>query len=71
MVYWTFWGMHFFWWIFWVLMVVLFFSVLTPIPRGRVRLYEDPRDPEEAICQGRNDNRGVHGAKSRADQHDR
>ena len=42
MVYWTFWGMHFFWWIFWVLMVVLFFSVLTPIPRGRVRLYEDP-----------------------------
>lgn len=42
MYYWTFWGMNFFWWLFWALMIVLFFAVLTPIPRGRMRLYEDP-----------------------------
>jgi putative membrane protein len=38
MHYWGF-GMHLFWWIFWVILIVLFFAVLTPVPRKRANLY--------------------------------
>ncbi|HEX3901485.1 MAG TPA: SHOCT domain-containing protein [Polyangia bacterium] len=42
MYYWSFWGMNFFWWIFWVVLMVAFFSLLAPVPRGRMRLYDNP-----------------------------
>ena len=32
-----FWGMHLFWWLFWILVMVLFFGLLTPVPRSKVR----------------------------------
>ena len=38
MHYWGF-GMHLFWWVFWVLLIVLFFVMLTPVPRKRAHLY--------------------------------
>ena len=31
------WGMHFFWWLFWVAAVVLMFSPMTPVSPGRRR----------------------------------
>lgn len=31
-------GMHLFWWIFWILLFASFFSFLTPVPRKRARL---------------------------------
>jgi putative membrane protein len=34
---WWFWGMHLFWWLFWIVLIVTFFSVLTPVPRRRAR----------------------------------
>lgn len=38
-------GMHLFWWLFWVVAFVTFFSVMTPMPRQRAkRLNETPRD---------------------------
>ena len=33
-----FFGMHMFWWFFWILMLVSFFSFLTPVPRKKARL---------------------------------
>ena len=33
----SFWGMHMFWWLFWVLLIVLFFGVATPVPRSRAK----------------------------------
>ena len=32
-----FWGMHLLWWLFWFLIVASFFSLLTPVPRNKVR----------------------------------
>lgn len=32
-----FWGMHLFWWLFWFLIIGTFFSLLTPVPRHKVR----------------------------------
>ncbi len=31
----SFWGMHFFWWIFWIAAMSLLFSPITPISQGR------------------------------------
>ncbi|HEY4185557.1 MAG TPA: SHOCT domain-containing protein [Polyangia bacterium] len=42
MFYYSLWGMTFFWWLFWVVMVVAFFAMLTPVPRKRLRLFDDP-----------------------------
>lgn len=39
---WSFWGMNLLWWLFWVALLVVFFALATPVPRHRVRLYEDP-----------------------------
>ena len=33
----SFWGMHMFWWLFWVLLIVSFFGVATPVPRSRAK----------------------------------
>lgn len=32
-----YWGMHLFWWIFWIVMIVLLFSSTTPVPKSRAR----------------------------------
>ena len=32
-----FWGMHFFWWLFWVAAVMLLLSPMTPVSPGRRR----------------------------------
>lgn len=38
-------GMHLFWWFFWVLAIGSFFSLLTPVPRQRANhLKETPLD---------------------------
>jgi putative membrane protein len=34
---WGFWGMHFFWWLFWIVVIGALFSLFTPVPRGRRR----------------------------------
>ena len=34
---WGFFGMHALWWLFWIIILVAFFSVLTPVPRGAAR----------------------------------
>jgi putative membrane protein len=34
---WSFWGIHLFWWLFWVALIVALFSLFTPTPRGRRR----------------------------------
>lgn len=34
---WWFFGMHAFWWLFWVAIIVLFFSLLTPVPKQQAR----------------------------------
>ena len=33
----SFWGMHMFWWLFWVLLIMLFVGVATPVPRSRAK----------------------------------
>ncbi len=38
---WGFFGMHVFWWLFWIVLILAFFSLLTPVPRHRAR--ETPR----------------------------
>lgn len=32
---WMFWGMHLFWWLFWIVLIVVLFALFTPVPRGR------------------------------------
>ena len=39
---WTFFGMHFFWWLFWVALIAALFSLATPMSRRRRRELEDP-----------------------------
>ena len=35
--------MHFFWWMFWVVLIIMFFGWTVPVPRRTVRMYrEDP-----------------------------
>lgn len=34
---WGFMGMHAFWWLFWVILIVVLFSYFTPVPRSRPR----------------------------------
>lgn len=33
---WSWFGMSFLWWIFWVLLIIGFFAFLTPVPRSQV-----------------------------------
>jgi putative membrane protein len=38
-----FFGMHFFWWMLWIVFIIIIFGWMTPVPRRTVRLYrEDP-----------------------------
>ena len=34
---WGFLGMHFFWWLFWIALIVVLFALIEPVPRGRRR----------------------------------
>lgn len=34
---WGFWGMHIFWWLFWIAVIVVMFSPLAPVSRWRRR----------------------------------
>ena len=36
-----FFGMHFFWWMLWILFIIIIFGWMTPIPRRTVRLYRE------------------------------
>lgn len=39
------WGMHLFWWIFWLMALIAFLLLLTPVPRQQMkRLQETPRE---------------------------
>ncbi|HWJ20424.1 MAG TPA: SHOCT domain-containing protein [Geobacterales bacterium] len=38
---WNFFGMHFFWWMFWIVLIIIVFGWATPVPRRRVRLYRE------------------------------
>jgi putative membrane protein len=37
-------GMSLLWWLFWGLFLVAFFSWATPVPRSRLRRYDEPLD---------------------------
>jgi putative membrane protein len=37
-----FWGMHVYWWFFWILLWVLFFSFMTPMRRTTYREMQSP-----------------------------
>jgi putative membrane protein len=39
---WSFFGMHFLWWMLWIGLLIVFFGFATPVPRRRMRLYEHP-----------------------------
>jgi len=45
-MYWGFGGMHYFWWMFWVISLFMFFSLAIPVRRGRYYslLRETPLD---------------------------
>lgn len=32
---WSFIGMHALWWLFWIALIVAFFALIEPVPRGR------------------------------------
>ena len=32
-----FWGMHLYWWLFWLVLITAFFGLLTPVPRKQAR----------------------------------
>jgi putative membrane protein len=34
---WFFWGMHVFWWLFWIAVIVVMFAPFTPVSRYRRR----------------------------------
>lgn len=37
-----FFGMHLFWWIFWIVAMVSLFSLAPPVPKGKARASETP-----------------------------
>ena len=37
-----FWGMHFFWWIFWVALIAVVFSMFQPVPRTKNKAHSSP-----------------------------
>ena len=41
-MYWSWWGMTWFWWTFWVLAIIGFSVFLVPVPRSRFHELDDP-----------------------------
>lgn len=39
-----FFGMHIFWWAFWILLIVGLWATVTPVPKSQMRAGERPRD---------------------------
>jgi putative membrane protein len=44
-----FWGMHLLWWLFWIVLILAFFSLVTPVSRRKAR----PRETALEILQRR------------------
>jgi putative membrane protein len=41
---WWFMGMHVFWWLFWVLIIIAFASLFTPVPKQQAKRRDTPID---------------------------
>ena len=41
---WAFFGMHIFWWAFWILLIATAFSTVTPVPKNQLRSGERALD---------------------------
>lgn len=41
---WWFFGMHFFWWLFWIALVVTAFATVTPVPKNQMKSGERALD---------------------------
>ena len=41
---WSFFGMHVFWWAFWLILIVSLFSIVTPVPKNQLRSGERALD---------------------------
>lgn len=41
---WWFFGMHFFWWLFWIVLFIALFRMFTPVPKDQLRSGERALD---------------------------
>ena len=41
---WSFFGMHFIWWLFWIALVGTAFATVTPVPKNQMKSGERARD---------------------------
>lgn len=41
---WYFVGMHFFWWAFWIVLILIAFTTVTPVPKNQLRASERALD---------------------------
>ena len=41
---WSFFGMHFIWWAFWILLIVTAFTTVTPVPKSQLKSGERALD---------------------------
>lgn len=41
---WSFFGMHMFWWLFWIVLIGTMFATVTPVPRSQLRSGERALD---------------------------
>ena len=41
---WWFFGMHFLWWFFWIALIVIAFSTVTPVPKSQMKSGERALD---------------------------
>lgn len=41
---WSFFGMHFIWWLFWIALIMTAFTTLTPVPKNQLRSGERALD---------------------------
>ena len=48
-----FWGMHLFWWLFWMAIIIGFFALMEPVPRSRARVLRARRETPLEILQRR------------------
>jgi putative membrane protein len=48
-----FWGMHLFWWLFWLLIIIGFFVMMGPTPYGRARRLRTHRETPLETLQRR------------------
>lgn len=41
---WSFIGMHFFWWVFWIVLIMTAFATVTPVPKSQMKYGERALD---------------------------